>query len=317
MKHTLQVKRPIFVICGPTSSGKTGLSLDLCKKYGGIIISADSRQVCKLMDIGTAKIPVSGGFNVKKTKDYWLVDGIKLYGYDLISPDQFFSAYDFTVYALSVIKNADPKENIFVVGGTGFYIDTLTQVVTLSGSEPNAILREDLNDLSLEELQAKLLALDKTVYEKLDQKNRVRLIRAIEKLQTTTTPPHVIDYPTNLEYISLGLTASREYLYKKVDAWAEEVWATGLLEETQNLLKLGYGETARMQGLVYKSAVSYLNQDLTKEQAIERTKFDLHAYIRRQQTWFKRNPKITWFEVSDENYKNLVYNLVESRIKHG
>jgi len=289
----------IIVICGPTSTGKTSLALNLCREFGGEIISADSRQICKYMDVGTGKLPIGTKTKIEKYDHRWVVAGVNIWGYDLVKPNEYFSGYDYTKFALDLIPKI--KGNVFVVGGTGFYIDMLTGRIKPSLAEPDFALREGLEKMSLGELVAEFFSSNQEkVF--IDLKNRVRLIRAIEKLKNKNVQNPSLNYLKNTEFIYFGLTASRVYLYERADRWVEEIWKNGLVEEYQKLVELGYKDSIKLSGLIYKSVKEFLKGILTKPKAIQRTKFDTHSYIRRQQTWFKRNQDIKWFDISGKNF---------------
>ncbi len=308
----------VFVILGPTSAGKTSLSLDLCKKYNGRIVSADSRQIYKFMDLGTGKVPIASGRKITKGDLVWKVDSIDIWGYDLIKPDKFFSSYDYAIFALAKLKDIlKEKKNVFLTGGTGFYIDMVTKRITPSLVEPDFNLREELGGLSTGDLVVKLKALDAKVLDNIDLKNPVRLIRAIEKILKSKEKHDALPYLENTIFYYIGLTAPREFLYPRADNWAENIWKTGLIEETENLIHLGYGGSSKLKGLIYKSVVAFMNKEIDETKAIQRMKFDLHAYIRRQQTYFKKNADIVWFDISGENWKENIYNFVEGTIKNG
>ena len=180
----------VAVILGPTCTGKTLLAIDLCKRFNGAVISADSRQVACYMDIGTGKIPAGeSDRGINRRDGRWTVDGIDIFGYDLVNPDEYFSAYDFVNYCRKTIlrilnepvKSPFKEKIIFIVGGTGFYIDAVTGRTALAGVSPDTELRQSLESLSTEELAEKLLGLDESVYKTVDIKNPARLVRAIEK----------------------------------------------------------------------------------------------------------------------------------------
>lgn len=309
----------IYIILGPTSSGKTSLALKLCEKFNGEIISADSRQICKYMDIGTGKVPLDTKVKIKKGLNYWELDEKKIWGYDLINPDQYFSGYDFAIFALEkareIIENG---KNVFLVGGTGFYIDIFTGRIKLTQISPDLKLRKSLESLPLGVLQNKLREIDNEVFESIDKLNKVRLVRALEKKLSTNEDNN----KKRLSYfdfhpIYIGLTSSRDVIYERVDKWVEKIWDLGLLDEVMDLRKKSYGETHRVKGLIYGTAGEFLDGKLTKKNAIERTKFDVHSYVRRQQTWFKRNPDIEWFDISRDDFEEIIYNIVEENIKNG
>ena len=308
----------VFVIVGPTSTGKTSLSVELCKKLGGEIISADSRQIYKYMDVGTGKLPIGSSIDIKKGDGFWELDEIKVWGYDLVAPDQYFSSYDFAEYALEKTQEIfSGGKNVFLVGGTGYYVDTVTGKLVLNNNiEPDFELRSELEKKSLPELQSLLTSLNLEAFQKIDKKNPVRLIRAIEKEkgQKKNLPP----LPRlDADFIYIGLSGPREFLYSKADRWVEEIWKSGLVSETEKLLTMNFGSFPPLRGLVYKSSVSFINKEIEESAAVQRIKFDIHAYIRRQQTWFKRNPDIKWFDVSVDSYGENVYSFIKEKMKNG
>lgn len=288
----------IIILVGPTSSGKTGLGLELGQYNSKLeIVSADSRQVFKYMDIGTGKVPQDKSQDVIKSESYWTINGVKVWGYDLASPADYFSAYDFASFARFTIADIYARGNIpLVVGGTGFFVDALTGRTSLASSAPNFKLREELNQLSLEAALDRLKVLNETDFHKVDQKNKLRVIRAIER---NTLPGAANQAPTDLTFSYYGLFDERASLYSRVDLWAENIWGDRLFSEVKLLINLGYKDFPPLKGLVYKTALSHLNGGIGLSEGLERVKFDLHAYIRRQQTWFKRNESITWLNVQD------------------
>ncbi len=292
----------IFVILGPTSSGKTSTALDLCKRFNGEIISSDSRQIYKGMDIGTGKTPINTKIKVEKGESRWVLDGIKVWGYDLINPDEYFSAYDFAKWALPKAQELlGQGKAVYLVGGTGFFIDMFTGRVKPSQVKPDFNLRNKLEKLSLPKLQKKLTSLNLEAYEKIDKNNHVRLIRAIEIETGKNHSPTPLPYLQNVKFEYTGLDASREVLYKRVDDWLDSIWQNGLLPETQNLISAGFGETRPLNGIVYKSAKVFLAGQLSEDEARQQAKFDLHSYIRRQQTYFKKNKDIKWLNNVESN----------------
>jgi tRNA dimethylallyltransferase len=290
------------MILGPTSSGKTSLALQVAKQFGYDILSVDSRQVVAQMNIGTGKVPVDGDHRVEVASDHYVIDGVKVWGYDLVFPDQFFSAYDFYKYATARLRE-NPK--VLVVGGTGFYIDLITGDATASEHAPDFEVRQALEAKTLAELQAELSQLNPEKFSKIDQQNKVRLIRAIE-IEKTLEKPRGSALGSFPEVTFIGLTAPREILYARADAWLEKIWEKGLVAETRELLGQYGAENLKLNGLVYKSAKAFINGEVSEDEAKLRAKFDLHAYIRRQQTWFKRNKKIQWFDSTDENLVDSV-----------
>ena len=307
--------KKVFMIVGPTSSGKTSLALDLCKKFNGEIISADSRQVCKFMDIGTGKIPVNSKIKIERNQDFWKLNDTKVWGYDLITPDKYFSGYDFADFALKkaleIIKSG---KNVFLVGGTGFYIDLLTGKMRPSKVRPDLVLRNSLEDLSLADLQKKLKKLSSEVFEIIDQKNKTRLVRAIEKELSLKVNEEPLPYLENIDFVFVGLIGSRELLYSRADAWVDEIWKNGLVDEIKDLCDKGFGGAPKLRGLVYREVLDFLEGKISEEDTIQKIKFDIHAYIRRQQTWFKKNKEINWVEISQDDFKEIIYNKVKENL---
>jgi len=304
--------RKVFVILGPTSTGKTSTAINLCKKYDGEVVSADSRQVYKFMDVGTGKKLVDDEAEITKSEKHWVMDGIKIWGYDLVTPNDYFSSYDFAQFALKKLEEIlTAGKTAFLVGGTGFYIDMVTGRIKPANIPPDFDLRHELEHVPLEELQEKLQKLDKTAHKKIDKNNPARLIRAIEKILTKNKPSKPLNYLENTEYILIELTADRETLYEKADNWLEKIWEHGLLEEVESLLNSEYKDSPKLQGLVYDKAISYVKGELPEDEAKQKIKYDLHSYIRRQQTYFKKIPGINTINTTQDNKLQKVYNIID------
>lgn len=174
------MKIPLLV--GPTSSGKTSVGLEVCKR-GAQIISADSRQVYKFLDIGTGKLPINNDFKIEKGDGFWKINGVIIWGYDLVFPNQKFNAFEFTKFAREKINNLHVQNiPVIVVGGTGFFVDSLTDRIKLDAPKANEELRQSLNNKSLDELLIQLQKLSQKNFETIDQNNKVRVVRAIEKI---------------------------------------------------------------------------------------------------------------------------------------
>jgi len=306
------MKNKLYVVLGPTSSGKTSLALDLCRDFGGEIISADSRQIYKYMDIGTGKMPVNAMARIEKNAEKWVANGINIWGYDLATPDEYFSAYDFAKFALKrQVHLYETSKNVFLVGGTGFYIDVVTGRKKPAGIKPDEELRKSLETTPTQNLVEWLTSLNMEVANRVDKKNRVRVIRALEiELKKEKANASPLLYPQDIDVIYVGLTSSRKNLYSRVDTWLDAIWEGGLLEETEKLLDMGYRRTKPLSGLIYKSTISYIDGQMSELDAKQRIKFDLHAYIRRQQTWFKKMPNVNWFDIQDENFSDKIRNLL-------
>ena len=302
----------IFVIVGPTCVGKTSAALDLCKNFGGEIVSADSRQIYKLMDIGTGKMPMEAGTSFVKKEAKWVVGDVNIWGYDLVEPGKYFSAYDYAAWALPKLKELlASKVKVFLVGGTGFYVDVVTGRRTLEVASPDFVLRQNLEVQATEDLFLQLAVLNEEAAKRIDKFNRRRLIRALEKALTgNASARKPLSYLKEAAFKFIGFDGKREFLYERADKWVDAVWRKGLLEETKVLMEAGYSESPQLNGLIYKSARAHLNGELSEDDALQRAKYDLHAYIRRQQTYFKLNKEIIWLDIQDPDFSASLQSLV-------
>ncbi len=302
-----EIKNPLILILGPTCTGKTSLAEKLCSKYTGEIISADSRQIYRYMDVGTGKVPL-----LKKSGSV----SCKTHLQDVVTPNQHYSVSDWSKAAQNIANYLwATGKTPFVVGGTGFYIDVLLGNRQLSGVEPDYKLREELEKLSLGELFERLENEDSERAENIDRKNKRRLVRALEVVNSKSVSN------TNLNSVSmkkstiliLGLTASNEFLYQRADSWVESILEdNALLDETADLISRGYKNNEPLQGIIYKTVVEYLENSLSYGDMKQRIKWDIHAYIRRQLTWFKKSPKgINWFDISKPDHFEKVENSVK------
>ncbi len=310
----------LIVICGPTSTGKTSLAIKLCKKFsargGGEIVSADSRQIYKFMDVGTGKLPLSKGSKIKRGEGYWIIDDVYVHLYDVVEPDRKFSVARFKDAATKEIESMWRRGKIpFLVGGTGFYLAAVLGETEFPRVPPDWKLRKELEKLSTGELFEKLKRLDPKRAKTIDPKNPRRLIRAIEVALNAPSGPAPLADLSVADTLKIGLTADREILYHRADRWAEAIVNNGLLDEVQNLINRGYKDAPPMKGIIYQTAVEHLGGKIPQEEMLERIKFDLHGYIRRQLTWFKRDKEIRWFDVSEPKFGEKVEKMVESHLE--
>lgn len=300
-----------IVILGPTSSGKTSLALKIAKEINGAIISADSRQVYKFMDIGTGKVPVKGNFVINKTTDKWQIDGVDVYMYDLVLPNEAFSVATYVEKAKQVISQIVENNQIpIIVGGTGFYIEILTSNQSVFQVEPDLKLRKELYGLSLKELQERFVGLKSDKFTQIDINNPVRLVRAVEVILSGKDDKTI--GLENFEYLKIGLTSDRENLFMRVDNWVDEILER-LIVEVKDLVERGYKNAEPLQGVIYKYVLSYLSGEIIlKDDLREKIKFELHGYIRRQETYFKRMENVTWYNILDNTFDQTVLKQVKS-----
>jgi len=293
-----------LIVYGPTATGKTTLALSLAKKYNGQIISADSRQVYKGLDIGSGK--VSFDDKVEKGNSLWIVNGVKVYGFDLCLPGENFTAADFINSTITSLKKIKREGKLpIIVGGTGFYIKVLIDGLQSYGIPSDVNLRAKLNKLTKEQLHVQLKEIDQQRLDAMnfsDKNNPRRLIRAIEIALSGKTEQGIEPIVTNIKLI--GLTANNSYLYQRSDAWLETRLAHGLIEELERLLKKKIDpEWLEKLGLEYRWLTRYLTGELSLDQAIDSLMGDTHDFIRRQKTWFSKFKGITLYDVEDKNFR--------------
>lgn len=303
----------MLVIYGPTVTGKTALAFKIAKKINGEIISADSRQVFTGLDIGTGKVSLDS--IIEKHKGFWIVNGIKVSGFDIASPGETFSAADFIKYASDTLIRIIGMHKVpIVVGGTGFYIKALLHGIESAGVPPDKSLRKKLEKLSKEKLYQKLLAINPQKAESMNQSDRQnprRLIRAIEvSLHPSTKTVNSEQLTSN--YILIGLTAPNEFLYLKADSWLDRRLKNGLVEEVELLLKNGVDpKWLDDLGLEYRWIKRYLFDKISYEEAVRRLKGNIHSFIRRQKTFFNQFKSTDIWDVSQKNWQSRLENKIE------
>lgn len=308
----------LIVIAGPTSTGKTSKALELCKAFDGVIISADSRQIVRSLDIGTGKVPISIKGGLEKTDDHYLLNGIKIYGYDLINPNENYSAFMFADYFRKLYKELSAHySHVFLVGGSGFYIDACLGLINLEFSDAPKSVKDSLMLLSLEEKIAELERLDPMLATSIDLKNPYRVQRTLEKLLSPKRSNEVVvksakDFLPD-KYLYLVLSASRDILYKRVDAWAQNIWTDELFSEYR-IVKANYPKNKYLDGLVYKNVGEFLAGLKTSQKALTEMQFSLHGYIRRQETWFKRNLSAVKLDISKPSFDVDLTTIVKSYV---
>lgn len=271
----------ILVIVGPTASGKTQLGIDLAHRFNGEVICVDSRTVYRGMDIGTAKSGVGGlGLEVGMR----MAEAIPHWGIDLVEPDEEYSVAEFKVYAEKKIEEIAARGKLpILVGGTALWVDAIVDNLDLPSVPPNPTLRAELEALSLEDLQKKLLDLDPDGGSVVDMKNKRRLIRALEVLEATGKSTQVMRQKGEPKYdvLKLGLDVPREELEYRINTRVDEMFKSGLLEEVLELKKR-FGNAPAMSGIGYRDT------------DVETIKKETRQLAKRQLTWFKRDPRIYW-----------------------
>ncbi len=285
------------IILGPTASGKTALSLELAS-FGGEIISVDSRQVYKYMDIGTAK----------PSKEELLK--VPHHLISIVEPDEKFTAGLFKRESEKLINALYQKNKIpFLVGGTGLYFNSILYGLSSIPVVPNEIrsfVDRKIELRGLERVYNILEKIDSTYANKIHKNDKQRISRAIEVFYFTKKPfsSFFNERPNNnFQFIKIGINMERELLYKRVDLRVDQMIKDGLIDETENLLKMGYKkDSPGMKTIGYSEIVDYLENRTSKDEAIELIKRNTRHYAKRQVTWFKKIDGIYWFN-SDEHEK--------------
>ncbi|MCF0136576.1 MAG: tRNA (adenosine(37)-N6)-dimethylallyltransferase MiaA [Lachnospiraceae bacterium] len=275
-------KRPLIILAGPTAVGKTALSLELAKVLGGEIISADSMQVYRRMDIGTAKIRPEE------------MQEIPHHLIDVCEPTEEWNVMRFVKEASLLIEEICQRGHVpILTGGTGFYIHALAYGAEFSEEETNSGLRRELEQLPSEELHVRLQALDPVSAELIHMNNRKRVIRALEYVLDTGEPISSLNQrlkkkesPYDLCYLVLDMP--RERLYERIDRRVDLMMSTGLVEEVRGLREEGcHKDMVSMKGLGYKEILAYLEGECALEEAVTILKRDTRHFAKRQLTWWR------------------------------
>lgn len=295
------MKKPLVILTGPTAVGKTKASISLAKAIGGEIISADSMQVYKQMDIGSAKIKPSE------------MDGIPHYLVDILEPDEEFHVVLFQQMAKQAIQKIYEKGKIpILVGGTGFYIQAVLYDIDFSANEKDTSYREKLEKLAqtkgAEYLHDRLREVDEKSAQDIHANNVKRVIRALEyfhqtgeKISEHNEEQRKKVSPYNFSYFVLN--DERAHLYEKINLRVDQMINEGLVREVQSLKEKGYTrDMVSMQGLGYKEMLDYLDNKCSLEEAVEIIKRDTRHFAKRQITWFKRESDVTWIDKKEYDY---------------
>lgn len=304
------MKNPLIILTGPTAAGKTKLSIELAKSINGEILSADSMQVYRHMDIGSAKIRPEE------------MQGVRHYLVDILEPTEDFNIVLFQKYAKQAIAEIYERGKIpIIVGGTGFYIQSVLYDIDFQESDEDTVLRAELEHLAQEKgaeyLHNMLSEIDAKAAQEIHANNVKRVIRAIEFYRQTgqkISEHNETEREKKSAYDSryFVLTDKREKLYEKIDQRVDRMIEEGLVDEVKRLISMGCRrESTAMQGLGYKEIISYLAGEITLDEAVYIIKRDTRHFAKRQITWFRRERDVIWvekdqFAYDDEKMLNYI-----------
>ena len=296
-------KDKVIVICGPTASGKTALSIELAKKVNGEIISCDSMQIYKDMNIGTAKPTIEE------------MQGIKHYLLDFVSPNERYSVADFKKDAKNAIKEILSKGKVpIIVGGTGLYLDSLIYEIEYQNIEFDENYRkkleQEVEEKGLEELYDKAKKIDPVAIEKISKNDKKRILRILEIYHATgknKTEQEIESRKNEVEYDYkvYAISWDREELYARINKRVDLMIEQGLIDEVKNILQKYEQFPTAMQGLGYKEVVDYLKGNCTKQEMIEKIKMETRRYAKRQMTWFRKNKRTIWIQGNNSIQNNI------------
>ena len=296
-------KNKVIVICGPTASGKTALSIELAKQIHGEIVSCDSMQIYKDMNIGTAKPTIQE------------MQGIKHYLIGYVSPEKRYSVADYKRDAKNAIKEIIEKDKMpIIVGGTGLYLDSLIYEIEYQEIELDEEYRKNLEkeveEQGLDRLYERAKQIDAKAVEKISPNDKKRILRILEIYHATgktKTEQEIESRKKEVEYDYkvYALNWDREKLYDRINKRVDIMIEQGLIEEVKQILDKYDTFPTAMQGLGYKEVVDYLKGNLTKEEMIEKIKMETRRYAKRQLTWFRKNKQTIWLNAEDKIQDNI------------
>ena len=298
------MKPKVIVIAGPTASGKTSLSIELAKKLNGEIISADSMQIYKDMDIGTAKV----------TKEE--MQGIKHYLVDFVSPEERYSVSNFKKDAEEKIEEIISKGKIpIIAGGTGLYIDSLIYSINYPDMEFDEEYRNELMKIAstqegLEKLYLEAQKIDSKAMEIISPNDKKRIIRVLEIYKQTGKNKTQQEIESRKEepkydYKVFALNWEREKLYERINKRVDLMIEAGLINEVKQIKEKYKKYPTAMQALGYKEVIQYFNNELTYEEMVDKIKIETRRYAKRQLTWFRKNKQTIWLEAEMGNERNI------------
>ena len=307
----------VIVICGATASGKTGLSIELAKRFNAEIISADSMQIYKHMNIGTAKVTEEEA------------QGIRHHMLDIVMPGEVYSAARYGEEAYKCVEDIlNRGKNVIICGGTGLYINALIRGNEFPGQNMETGTREKLtekyDEIGGEAMHAELMSIDPESAERLHPNDKKRIIRALEVYYDygVTLTEHNKDHKSKadrLDSVQICLNPnSREVLYERINRRVDIMFEQGLLDETRELLANGLLTGTAAQAIGYKEVLGYINGEMTVTEASDLLKQKTRNYAKRQLTWFRSQKNINWLEYSPEDtFDEILHKATEILLSNG
>lgn len=298
----------LLIITGPTGIGKTEISLKLANKYKGEIISSDSMQIYKKLDIGTAKV------DLDKTD-------IPHHMVDILEAHENFSVADFKFKAKEIISDINSRGGLpILVGGTGLYINSIVYNLDFTETKPDYEYRDELRKILEEKgsefLYNKLFILNKDMAEKIHPNNGQRIIRALEILKSGNEKENNFRQE-NEDYnlIFIGLNMDRERLYERINSRVDKMIELGLVDEVRSLLDQGLDKNSQsLKAIGYKEVISYLEGEIEYSEMIDLIKKNSRHYAKRQLTWFRRDGRIKWFDRESDNLLEEIESYIDSKL---
>lgn len=300
----MTAKSKVIVIAGPTASGKTSLSIELAKKINGEIISADSMQIYKDMDIGTAKV-------TEEEKE-----GIEHYLVDFVEPDKRYTVSDFKKDAEKAIEEILAKGKVpIIVGGTGMYINSLIygieyQEMKFDEEYRNMLMKKAETEDGLAEIYEEAKKIDEEAVKIISKNDKKRLVRILEIYKSTgknKTEQEILSRKNGVkyDYKVFAIDIQRDKLYERIEKRVDIMIEQGLENEVRNLVNKYEKFPTAMQGLGYKEVLEYFDGKISREEMIEKIKKETRHYAKRQLTWFRKNKEITWIDGLEDKQNNI------------
>mgnify|MGYP001563338449 FL=1 len=314
MPKNLSRPPKVIVILGPTASGKSELAVKIAKKFNGEIISADSRQIYRGLDICSGKVPRDSifrksDFQYKDVGRPYIYKGVVHHLLDVALPKKIFTVAQYQKLAEKALKDILRRGKIPIIcGGTGFYIDALIYNYKLPKVPPQKKLRKQLEKKSTEELFKQLKKLDPERYETIDKKNKRRIIRAIEIAKTLGKVPtlqQIQGKKSSYDFLKIGIKLPKETLKTRINRRVDKMLKLGLINETKQLLKKYPADLPVFNTIGYREIIDYLKGKTTLPEAISLIKKNTYQYAKRQMTWFKKNKEIYWIKNKGEAFRLL------------